>query len=193
MKSSQKNVKKKVPPKASDDINNTSDDTESVDEISILTSKIKRMFRKQERKRKDKRFRTKDGKEQDERIVCYGCKKPVHFKSECPNQVEEKQEKEKKKKLFKKKKSLMLTLENLDLSSSDSEEETNICHMANVVDNSMLEDLDNDVDFTGIYSLRLADQEAISNNGMIAFAYKTMRRNYKNSCKEIELMQLREN
>ena len=33
-------------------MDNTSDDTESDDEISILTNKMKRMFRKQESKRK---------------------------------------------------------------------------------------------------------------------------------------------
>jgi len=72
--------KKKVPSEASEDIDNTSDDTESDDEISILTNKIKRMLRKKESKRKERRFKTKDGKEQDERIICYGYKKPGHFK-----------------------------------------------------------------------------------------------------------------
>jgi len=42
---------------------------------------------------------------------------------------------------------------------------------------------------TNIDSLRLAYQEVIFNNGMTAFAYKTMKRNYKNACKEIVLMQ----
>ena len=137
LKSSQKNVQKKVPPKASEDIDNTSDDTESDDEISILTNKIKRLLRKKESKRKERRFRTKDGKEQDERIICYGCKKPGHFKLECPDQVEEKEEKEKKKKFSKKKKSFMSTWENLDSSNSDSEEEANIGLMTNVADNSL--------------------------------------------------------
>jgi len=85
LKSSQKNVKKKVPPKVSEDINNSSDDIESDDEISILTNKIKRLLTKKPSKKKERRFRTKDGKEQDERIICYGCKKPGHFKLECPD------------------------------------------------------------------------------------------------------------
>jgi len=55
--------------------------------------------------------------------------------------------------------------------------------MIDVTDNSMLEDLDNEVDFTDIDVLRLVYQETISNNGMIASAYKTMKRNYKNACK----------
>jgi len=77
----------------------------------------------------------------------------------------------------------------LDSSSSDTDEESNIGFMADVVDNSMSEDSDNEVDFNDIDSLRLAYQKAISNNGMIASAYKTMKRKYKNACKEIVLMQ----
>jgi len=62
-------------------------------------------LRKKESKRKEGRFRTKNGEEQDERIICYGRKKPRHFKLECPDQVEEKEEKEKKK--FSKKKRVL--------------------------------------------------------------------------------------
>jgi len=72
LKSSQKNVKKKVSLKASEDIDNTSDDTESDYEICILTNKIKKLLRKKESKR---RFRTKDDKQQDERIICYDYKR----------------------------------------------------------------------------------------------------------------------
>jgi len=61
--------------------------------------------------------------------------------------------------------------------------------MVDMANNTMLEDSDNEVDFTDIDSLRLAYQEAISNNGIIASAYKTMKRNYKNACKEIVLVQ----
>jgi len=77
----------------------------------------------------------------------------------------------------------------LDSSSSDSEEEANIGLMTDVVDNSMSEDSDNEVDFPDIDNLHLAYQEAISNNSMIASAYKIIKRNYKNACKEIVLMQ----
>jgi len=75
----------------------------------------------------------------------------------------------------------MSTWKDLDSSSFDSKEEANIGLMIDVANNSMLEDLDNEVDFTDIGSLHLAYQEAISNNGMIASAYKTMKRKYKNA------------
>jgi len=57
--------------------------------------------------------------------------------------------------------------------------------MADVADNSMSKDSDDEVDFIDIDSLRLAFQEAISNNGMIASTYKTMRRNYKLLAKKL--------
>ena len=106
---------------------------------------------------------------------------------EGSKEVEEKEEK--KKKFSKEKKSLMSTWEDLGSSSSDSEEEANIGLMADVADNSLSKDSDNKVDFTDIDNLHLTYQEAISNNGIIASAYKTMKRKYKNACKEIELMQ----
>ncbi|RDX70663.1 hypothetical protein CR513_50068, partial [Mucuna pruriens] len=55
------------------------------------------------------------------------CKKPKHFKFECPNMENEK---EKKKSFFKKKKGLMVTWKDLDLSSLEERyEEANFCFM----------------------------------------------------------------
>jgi len=61
----------------------------------------------------------------------------------------------------------------LESCNFDSNEEANMGFMTDLAYNSMLEDLDNEVDFTDIDSLRLAYQEAISNNGTIASAYKS--------------------
>jgi len=57
--------------------------------------------------------------------------------------------------------------------------------MADVADNYMLEDSDNEVDFTDINNLCLAYQKGISNNGMIASVYKIMKINYKNASKKL--------
>jgi len=85
--------KKMVSSKASEDTDNASDHTESDEEIPMLTNKVKGMFRKQKSKSKNIRFRTKDGKEQNEKIFCYGYKKSGHFKSERTNQVQGKRRK----------------------------------------------------------------------------------------------------
>jgi len=55
--------------------------------------------------------------------------------------------------------------------------------MAGTVYNSTSEKSDEEVDLFDIHSLWEAYKEAISNNDMIASAYKTMKRNYKNACK----------
>jgi len=70
----------------------------------------------------------------------------------------------------------MSTWEDFDSSSFDSEEEAKIGLVDDVVDNSMLEDSNNEVDFTDIICLRLAYQEAIYNNGMIPSECKTMKK-----------------
>jgi len=79
----------------------------------------------------------------------------------------------------------MSTWEDLDSSSFDSDKEENIGFMDDVANNSMLEDSNNEVYFTNIDILHLAYQEALSNIVMISSEYKTVKRNYKNACKEI--------
>jgi len=96
-----------------------------------------------------------------------------------------KKKRRKKKKFSKKNKSLMSTWEDSESSNYDSKEEANIGFMADVVDNSMSDDSYNKIDFTDIDSLCLSYQEEISNNGIIASTYKIMKRNFKNSCKEL--------
>ena len=162
-------------------------DSDEDDQILLLTIKLRCLVKKRGNY-KSSRFKSKEGKEIKDKIVCYGCKKPRHFKSECPDRVEEKEERKKKKKFSKKKKSLMSTWEDWDSSSFDSEEEANI-GLWLMWQITLSDDSNNEVDFTDIDSLHLAYHETVSNNGMIASAYKTMKRNYKNACKEIELMQ----
>ena len=120
----------------------------------MLTNKL-RLLVKKRGNYKSRRFKSKQGKEIKDRIICYGCKKPRHLRSECPDRVEEKEEKEKKK-FSKKKKILMSTCEDLDSSSSNTDDESNIGLMVDGADNLMSEDSDNEVDFTDIDSLRLA-------------------------------------
>ncbi|RDX75784.1 hypothetical protein CR513_44299, partial [Mucuna pruriens] len=69
---------------------------------------------------------TKEIKDKSQ-VVRYKCKKPKHFKFECPNLENEK---EKKKSFFKNKKGFMVTWTDLDLSSLEERyEEANFCFM----------------------------------------------------------------
>ncbi|KAG5042868.1 hypothetical protein JHK85_007140 [Glycine max] len=91
------------------------------DELAFISQKIYKMWRNKngfEWKDKDKRS-----------IVFYECKKPGHFKSECPD-LEPNQDKNK---IFKTKenKGFMSMWEDLDdTSSNEDDEEANICLMA---------------------------------------------------------------
>ncbi|RDX88301.1 hypothetical protein CR513_30125, partial [Mucuna pruriens] len=63
-------------------------------------------------------------------VVCYEYKKPRHFKLECPN-LQKEEEKEKEKPFIKKTKSFMASWEDVDLSSSeDEDDEVSLCLMA---------------------------------------------------------------
>ena len=64
-------------------------------------------------------------KEKNQPIICYECKKPDHFRSECP-QLKKGQKK------FKKKKAMMATWSdsNNSIIDEESHEEANLCLMA---------------------------------------------------------------
>ncbi|RDX81036.1 hypothetical protein CR513_38331, partial [Mucuna pruriens] len=91
------------------------------DELSYISRKMHSIW-KQKRGSKCKNTTKKYTKEVKDKsqVVCYECKKPGHFKFECPS-MEKDKENEKKKSFFKKKKGLMPTWEDLDLSSSKEE------------------------------------------------------------------------
>nr|KYP76418.1 hypothetical protein KK1_020660 [Cajanus cajan] len=62
--------------------------------------------------------------------LCYECKKPRHYKTECPELEKEKEKEKKKSTLHKMKKAMMATWEDLDTTSSKDDEQANICLMA---------------------------------------------------------------
>jgi hypothetical protein len=109
----------------------SSEDESSEDEdeeFALFTKKFKKFFRK---KQGDKRFPRKthfkgDSSKKNE-IICFGCKKPGHIKSDCPNL-----ETHKKSRDFKsKKKAFLAAWGESDESSSESDEEAaNLCLMA---------------------------------------------------------------
>ncbi|KAL2340286.1 hypothetical protein Fmac_008226 [Flemingia macrophylla] len=103
---------------------------DSDDEISFILRRIHSMMRKKGGSRWKKFNRMPKDKAQ---VICYQCKKPGHFRSECP-EAEKGKEKEKKKSVFfpRKKKAMMATWEDLSSTSSEEEgkEEANICLMA---------------------------------------------------------------
>ncbi len=108
------------------------EDNEGEDEEALLVRKFRRFINRKKsihQKRGSTNFHNKDkGKEREsEGIGCYECKKPEHFRVDCPLL--------KKGSRYKKKKVLVSTLSDSDSSSSSSDEEqeekANLCFMDN--------------------------------------------------------------
>ena len=91
-----------------DHLKGTSSDEDSDNDIALLTQKFKKFIRKNKFKNNTKnKFEHKK-----DQVICYECKKPGHFKNECPQA----------KKRTSKKKALKATW---DDSSASEEEESN--------------------------------------------------------------------
>lgn len=103
-------------------------------------------------------------------IISYECKKPQHFKSECPNLDRTKDKK---------------TWENLNGTSSDEEEtkeEANFCLMVDTT----IEDSgsDEEVNLYDLEFLKLVYHELFSNSSILSKAYKNLRKDFKNLSKD---------
>nr|KYP41253.1 hypothetical protein KK1_037375 [Cajanus cajan] len=98
---------------------------DSDEEISFLSRRIHSMMKKKGGTRWRKFNKTPRDKAQP---VCFECKKPGHYKIECPALKKEKEKEKKKLTFHKKKKAMMATWEDLDMSSSKDDEEANIRH-----------------------------------------------------------------
>ncbi|XP_029124661.1 uncharacterized protein LOC114914982 [Cajanus cajan] len=107
------------------------------DEISFLSRNILSMMKKKGGIRWRKYSRTPKEKAQP---LCFECKKPRHYKIECP-ELEKEKEKEKKKSIsYKKKKAMMATWEDHDTTSPKDDVEANICLMADTDSSSESDD-----------------------------------------------------
>ncbi|XP_073103323.1 uncharacterized protein [Elaeis guineensis] len=111
-----------------DEETDDTEDEEQDEKMALITRRFKKFLRKRKqgmRKRPSTKGEQSKEKEKDQPLICYECKKPGHFKSECP------QLKKGPKKF--KKKAIMATWSASDDSSSDEEtstEQANLCLMA---------------------------------------------------------------
>ncbi|GAV68040.1 zf-CCHC domain-containing protein/UBN2 domain-containing protein, partial [Cephalotus follicularis] len=89
------------------------EDSESDEDgdVALITSQFKRFLKNQREP------------------TCYECKKPGHFKNECPN-LKKKEQFKKKNEYFKKKKAMVATWSDSDSSSSEEESDEEVAHIA---------------------------------------------------------------
>lgn len=127
---------KKSESKALQVLEESSEESSSEDELSLLSRRINKLWNHKQRKFRNykkpdqcsesSRHRKSSRKE----VVCYESKEPGHFRSDCPKLQMEKP----KKKFDKKKKSLMATWDDYESSESSSESEDDCANMAFMAD-----------------------------------------------------------
>lgn len=121
---------KKSKSKALQVLEEISKESSSEDELSVLSRRINQLWKHKQRKfrnyKKPDQCSESSGHRKSSRkeVVCYECKEPGHFKSDCPKFQKEKPEK----------KSLMATWDDSESSESSSESEDDCANMAFLAD-----------------------------------------------------------
>ncbi|GAV75366.1 zf-CCHC domain-containing protein/UBN2 domain-containing protein [Cephalotus follicularis] len=179
-----KEVKKKksIAFKASKEESESDED----DDIVQISKQFKKFLKSQKGKKAFKKKVSQDEESsKKEEPTCYECKKPGHFKNECPNlKKKERFNKEK----FKKKKAMVATWSNSDPSSSEEEESdeevVNLALMALEEDTSEDEN-ENEVNFT-FDELQNAYEKLYVEYENVCLKNKTLKKNAMSMCKEID-------
>lgn len=127
---------KKFESKALKVLEESSEESSSEDELSLLFKRINQLWKHKQRKFRNykkpnqRSESSRHRKSSRKEVVCYECKEPGHFKSECPKLQKEKP----KKKFDKKKKSLMATWDDSESSESSSKSKDDCANMAFMAD-----------------------------------------------------------
>ncbi|GAV90152.1 zf-CCHC domain-containing protein [Cephalotus follicularis] len=152
----------------------------------LITSQFKKFLKSQKGKKAfKKKFPQEEKSSKREEPTCYECKKPGHFKNECPNlKKKEKFNKEQSKK----KKAMVATWDDSDLSSSEEEERdeevVNLALMAMEEDASE-DESDNEVQFS-FDELQNAYEKLYVEYENVCLKNKTLKKNTISMSKDID-------
>ncbi|GAV77425.1 zf-CCHC domain-containing protein/UBN2 domain-containing protein [Cephalotus follicularis] len=149
--------------------------------MALITKQFKKFLKSQQGKKTFKKFPQNEESSKKEELICYECKKPGHFKSECPS-LKKKEQFKKNNEHSKKKKAMIATWSDSDYSSSDEESDGKV---ANIAFMAMEEEEDDELHFS-FDELQNAYANLFCEYENICLMNKTLNKNINSFSKEIE-------
>ncbi|GAV62011.1 zf-CCHC domain-containing protein [Cephalotus follicularis] len=180
MKNHEVKKKKSIALKASKEESESDEDGD----VALITSQFKKFLKSQKGKKDLKKFPHNVESIKKEEPTCFECKKPGHFKNECPNL--------KKKEKFikehsKKKKAMVATWDENDSSSSEEESDEEVVNFALMAmeEDTSGDESENEVNFT-FEELQNAYENLFKEYENIYLNNKSLKKNAISMSNEIE-------
>ncbi|GAV67868.1 zf-CCHC domain-containing protein [Cephalotus follicularis] len=149
--------------------------------MALITSQFKKFLKSQKGKKALKKFPHNVESSKKEEPTCYECKKPGHFKSDCPNlKKKEKFNKEHSKK----KKAMVATWDDSDPSSSEEESDEEVVNIAFM---AIEEENEDEVNFT-FDELQNAYENLFNEYENVCFKNKSLKKNVISMSKELKIL-----
>ncbi|GAV79807.1 LOW QUALITY PROTEIN: zf-CCHC domain-containing protein/UBN2 domain-containing protein, partial [Cephalotus follicularis] len=149
-------------------------------DVALISSQFKRFLKNQKGKKAFKKnFPQDEESSKREEPTCYECKKPGHFKNECPNL---KKKEQLKKNEFKKKKAMVATWSDSNPSISEEENDEEVAHIAYM---AIEDEKENEVNFT-FDELQNAYEKLYVEYESICLKNKSLKKNVISMTKEID-------
>ncbi|GAV72237.1 zf-CCHC domain-containing protein [Cephalotus follicularis] len=153
-------------------------------DVALITSQFKKFLKSQKGKKALKKFSHNVESSKKEEPTCFECKKPGHFKNECPNL--------KKKEKFikehsKKKKAMVATWDDSDSSSSEEESDEEVVNFGLMAleEDTSEDESKNEVNFT-FDELQNAYEKLYVEYENVCLKNKTLKKNVISTSKEID-------
>ncbi|GAV77395.1 LOW QUALITY PROTEIN: zf-CCHC domain-containing protein/UBN2 domain-containing protein, partial [Cephalotus follicularis] len=145
--------------------------------VRKMLSQFKKFLNSQKRKKAFKKYPHKEESTKKEELTCFDCKKPGHFKSDCPS-LKKKEQFKKSNEHSKKKKAMIAKWSDTDYSSSEEShgEVANIAFMA-------IEEEEDEVQFS-FDELQNAYENLYNEYENVCLKNKTLKKNVNSLSKE---------
>ncbi|GAV61216.1 zf-CCHC domain-containing protein [Cephalotus follicularis] len=151
--------------------------------MGLITTQFKKFHKSQKGKKAFKKYPHKEESTKKEELICYECKKPGHFKSECPS-IKKKEQFKKSNEHSKKKKAIISTWDDSDELSSDEDSDG---ELANIAFMSIEEEEEDEVQFS-FDELQNAYENLFCECKNVCLKDKSLKTNVISMSKEIETL-----